>query len=291
MNRSLVLNSAKEVGLVAIVALTIMSCGQNTTEKPTEKLAEEADTVQQVKEPAVVRQSIPFSGTFTQINNMGSIDVEYSVGEYCIEAEGPAELVKLVKVTVDSGTLTVTYNYDNNPDINVFKRSGASVKVYAKAPFLRIVSTCGTGSFHSKGKMEAEEFMAGTLATGNIQFDTLVCHGPFRYESKNVGQGSFKCLVTEQKADFINEGTGSIEVASLMAKGDVLVNHNGQSTTKIHGTAPSVEVWSFEQGNVSLDMDVDDLTIKAFDQSDVQFKGTYKSKTLKQDESARITIE
>ena len=132
--------------------------------------------------------------------------------------------------------------------------------------------------------------MGGTLASGNIQFDTLVCHGPFRYESKNVGKSKFVCLVTEGTANFINEGTGSIEVENLIADDAVLVNHNGSSTTSIHGTAPDVEVWSFAQGNVDLDMTVDNLIIKAFDESKVQFKGTYGSKTVKQDQTAYVTL-
>lgn len=285
MNRTLLSNTLKLVGLVAMSAIAVCSCDQAATKQQ----ASASDTLQAAK-PDVVRKSLPFSGTFTQINNMASVDVEYSVGECRVEAEGPAELVKLVRITVDSGTLTVTYNYDNNPDINVFKRTGTSVKIYVSSPSLRIVSACGTGSIHAVGKVETEEFMGGTLASGNIQFDTLVCHGPFRYESKNVGKSKFVCLVTEGTANFINEGTGSIEVENLIADDAVLVNHNGSSTTFIHGTAPDVEVWSFAQGNVDLDMTVDNIIIKAFDESKVQFKGTYGSKTVKQDQTAYVTL-
>ena len=289
MNKRLALNSIKKVGLVATMVLCIVGCTQNNTGK-TEVKDEGVDSVQ-VPAPKVVRQSIPFSGLFSQVNNMGSIDVEYSVGHHSIVAEGPEELVKLVKATVDSGTLALSFSYDNNPDINVFKRKGISVKVYVTAPSLRIVSTCGTGSFHASGKFETDEFMAGTLASGDILIDTLVCHGPFRYESKNDGEGKFRCLVTEQQTDFVNEGTGNITVDSLCAKYSVLVNHNGKSVTTLHGSVPTLEVWGFEQGKINIDMDVDNLTLKAFDQSTIEYMGTYKTKTLKQDKKAHIAIQ
>ena len=285
MNVSLTFDTLKRVGVVAMTALMIAGCGQNKTDR------QHVSADSTVSKPEIVRMDIPFTGTFSQITNVGSVDVEYTTGECRVEAEGPKELLKLVKVSVDSGSLTITYNYDNNPDINVFKRTGSPVKVYVSAPSLRIVSTCSTGNFYAKGRLEADEFMAGTLSAGNIVVDTLVCHGPFRYECKNEGSGTFHCLTTEDRTEFVNEGTGAILVDSISSATSILVNHNGTGRTSLNGVGDDLEIWGFDKADVAVSMDVRKLNIQTYGEACVKFEGSCVTKSVKKNDNSQVLLD
>lgn len=285
---------AKDICVIAITALMTLSCNQK---KCGENMGEDASAdssciKEQKTEDAVsvVRKAIPFTGDFSQITNMGSPNIVFTEGECSIVAEGPEVLVNHVRVSVDSGSLIVTLNSENNQDMNLFGMTADKLTLYISAPELRIVSTCSSGSFTAKGKVETEDFIVGTLGAGSIEFDTLVCSKSFRYEGKSVADAIFRHIDVTGQAELLGDGSGDIE-ADMNVNGQLLLNLNGTGTTNVSGTADGTEILSFNKSVCNVNMKVDGLlSVSSYDNSSVTFSGTYKTKQIHRNSESTVTI-
>ncbi len=285
---------AKTIGMIAISMMMTVSCVQDNTSRTTDSgdtanISDVKDT-KSVNAAPTIRKAIPFVGEFSQITNMGSPNIVFTEGECSIVAEGPEILVNHVKVSVDSGSLIVTLNTENNHDVNMFERSAAGLTLYISAPQLRIVSTCSTGNFTAHGKLKVEDFIVGTLAQGNIEIDTLECSNSFRYEGKSEANARFGYITVDGTAEVISDGTGNFD-ADMNVNGKLMLNMNGVGNTSVSGKASEVEVLAFNQSTANLTMNLSgNLSVSAYDQSNVTFSGTYKSKQVHKNSSSNVTI-
>ena len=290
MNRTLLTTAVKRVVLVAMTAAVLASCNSGSTTKNGDNNGANVDSAceaQSEDKVEVVRCDIPFAGEFSQVTSICSLDIYFTQGECRIMAEGPKSLVQLVKVSVDSGSLMITYNSENNPSINMFDKKGAKVTLYVSAPKLRIASTCGTGNFIAKGTIETEDLSLGTLSSGNIEMDSVVCHGAFRYDGKNVGNAMFHYLKVDGDADFVASGDGNIN-AGVDIGGHVLINQNGSGRTILQGKADNTEILAFGKSNVELNIETNNVEVSAYDDANIVLAGSYKSRTVNQGKGAKV---
>lgn len=186
----------KQIISLAMIAM-LTSCNSGTSTKQQFTTSSEAKNDVPAKEKKIIRKQLLSTSTFTNIINVGSIDIIFTLGETSLEAEGDSALLEHIEVEFDSNLLTVGLTGDSNTDINRYGKTN-NIKLYVSCPSLQCVSICGNGGFTQKGKWAStEEIQVGVLGTGAITLGEVESPS-FRIEATAEGPVSITHLKTDK---------------------------------------------------------------------------------------------
>lgn len=147
-------------------------------------------------------------GTFDKISVVGSVDVEFTVGDTrSMEIYGADNAIQYVDLSVRNNTLYV----DLSNDVNLYGKTRLTVLV--TAPTLTEVSVSGSGDVEVLGR-------CNTLTDVSVT-------GSGDVEVRNLNVGSFKASVA---------GSGDVELHNLTAK-NVDLRVSGSGDIEVRGTA------------------------------------------------------
>lgn len=170
----------------AFATIALMTSCNGGTSNPQQNTATETAENAPAKERKIIRKKLLTTSSFTNIINVGSIDIIYTMGENRLEAEGDSVLINHIEANFDSNLLTVGLTGDSNTDINRYGKTN-NVKLYVSCPSLQCVSICGNGGFKQEGKWtSAEEIQVGVLGTGSITLGDIEAPS-FRLEATDIG--------------------------------------------------------------------------------------------------------
>ncbi len=263
-----------------------MSCTTNVRENKPE--VSNQTTVEQPAETPVniVQKAIPFSGEFYQITNLGSINVEFTEGNYAITAEGPQNLVEMIQANVDSYVLTLSLTNEEKIDITMFERNNTHLTVHVSCPDLRLVATCSSGSFKSVGPIHSSSLHVGILGKGDIMMDSVITDGSFKYEGNGDGNAEFRYLKCTE-ANIFAAGQGAT-VANVDVNGKLFVENDSQGEVSVSGNASNTEILSIGSGFINADLTTDNMQANAL-MGKITLKGKYKHETIHEAKEAKIT--
>lgn len=201
---------------VAFALVTLLaSCNGGKADQQNNFVSDAKETTKPANERKTIRKQIPIISNFTNIINIGSIDIIYTVGENSLEAEGDSALLNHVQADFDSNLLTVGIAGDDYAEINRFGKTN-NVKLYVSCPSLQCISVCGNGGFTQKGQWtSAEEIQVGVLGTGSIVLDKVESPS-FRLEATAQGPVSIAQLKTDKA--IINSRVATSITANLDTK-------------------------------------------------------------------------
>jgi len=273
-----------KVFLTIIGALLLVSCNQSGSNSNASK--NEESTPPSMPAPKV-RKPLNFSGTFYQITSLGTPDIIFTEGDYSIEAEGPENVLNVIKVNVDSNVLTVSI--ENEESLGLDRFNGSSpVTLYVSCPSLQLLATCGTGNFKSIGTIHNEEMHIGCLGTGTIELDTVVTTGTFKYESSGDGNAVFAHVRTAQDCRLMLSGAGNI-TADVDVAGQLLIQNEYTGNVSVSGKAKTADVTLLEDCNCVAAFDADQLNLSAI-RGNVVLKGKYAHKDVHQGKNAKVSF-
>lgn len=285
--------SIKKICLVAI-SLTLVACTDTKNEPGNQTGDSEpiyvVDTNGTAEEKTLATKNIPISGEFYQITNIGSSDIVYTDGPCSITAEGPADLLDMVKATVDSGTLTVNLGDDENIDIHQFTGRNSNVTLHISCPELKILALCGSGNFLAEEDIHTSDIHIGTLSTGSIVIHNLFCSGSFKYESSNKGTATFEHIQAGDESKFLLGGEGAT-VADIDITAPLYVDLDNQAPLELSGNASEMEIMGFGHSLGNFSINADKLTVSALGHTQINLTGNYKSKEITKKEKGNVTIK
>lgn len=273
--------------LLVLIVSYFWSCKNNKVEKNASKAIVNEQINKELDSVAIIRKALPIPGDFSQITLIGSLNIVYTQGSVCtIDVEGPSNMVNHVKLSVDSGTLLAAINTEDNPDIQIIEKDNSNLVLYITSPTLNIVSPCGSGSFKAVGIVKSDNFIAGTLGDGGIEFDTLYCNS-FRYEGKNASSSSFKYVEVKEHVEILGESSSYVN-ANIKTEGDMVLTLNSNTSCDIDGFSKSVEILAFGKSKCNVGVNTGGLDISAYQDAYVNYSGTYKYKDIKKGTTSKV---
>ena len=178
-------------------------------------------------------------GTFTQIENNGSWDVEITKGskeEVRLESSG-FDLTKVI-TEVDRDKLTIKLEKGNYKNVNI--------KVFVTVRELESVGNGGSGDMMVNSDFGANTFSIGLSGSGSITTRNI------NAEKLSVGMsGSGKVIIEGGQADEASigqSGSGNLQAINFIAE-EVKIAKSGSGTTSI-GVVESLTVGASGSGNV-----------------------------------------
>lgn len=236
------------VPLAALFAFT--ACNNKTDNHGSSDSGKTAEVIKtQTKKPSanIIRRHVNIPSGFNYITNIGSVDIEFSFGDYSIDIEGDSTTLEYVNTDFDSNLLTVNLLSDENQDINRFG-NGTKVTMYITAPDLQCVSICGTGGFKTQGIWKGNNLQLGLLGKGKMQFDDIECTS-LTLQTTDVGTVDFSSI----KADNITLYTRSqATVNANIDTKNLMVINDGSPKLSITGKAGMYNVKKPNDVNLSL---------------------------------------
>ena len=274
------------VFLAIIGILMLVSCKQSgPTNEPAKN--ETGKTEKQVEER--IRKPLSFSGTFYQITVIGSPDIIFTEGDYSIEAEGPSNIVNFVNINVDSHVLTVNMKNEDTIGTNQFAHGPSPITLYISCPSLQLLAVCGTGSFKSVGAIHTPDMQVGVLGTGNIELDSVITAGTFRYDSSGDGNALFHHIQAQQDCNLLLSGKGNLN-ADVDIAGNLLIENDNCGNVVVSGKAHTADLSILEESNCTAEFDADQLELTAL-YGNVTLKGKYRQKDIHQGRNAKIAYK
>jgi hypothetical protein len=238
MKTSAILASAA----ISILALSSMSsCGKIITVKS------KADDV---------KRTINVKGQFSAIRTNDITDVKYTDGPLSITLSAPDEIIDLIHVTVQDGTLVVDMD-ESDRRFNGNFHSELTVS----APGVTSFCTNGTGDF-DLDNINGNVIIFESNGTGDFEAHSLNCT-TFKLSTNGTGDAVIKHVQAEDM-DLYSAGTGDIEiteikvnklVASTYGTGDIDFNRGSAQTAKLTNCSTgdinmrNVKIGSVEQYN------------------------------------------
>lgn len=274
----------------ALVCMALMACQQNagknetTVENPNDTTNEKVDA----KSTKTVRKKLPFHGSFYQITNVGSTNIYFTQGDYAIEAEGPEYMIDYVKAVVDSGTLTIGIKDEEDIGINQFDHENGTVDVYISCPELRILAMCSTGSFVCDGTITTSDMTMGTLNSGCIHINKLICNETFRYEGSSSGGCTINNLTVDDDAQIFLSEQSSFAANDVNFRDDLYTDVSGEASLYLYGKAEDVNLTTFGQSSTNLNVNMEELEASVLDESSVYFGGYIGEKNVHEGKNATV---
>lgn len=178
-------------------------------------------------------------GSFTQIDNNGSWDVEVTKGskdEVRLESSG-FDLSKVI-TEVDGDKLKIKLEKGSYKNVNI--------KVFVTVRELESVGNGGSGDMRINSDFGADSFSIGLSGSGNIFAQNI------NADKLNVGMsGSGKVVIEGGQANVANigqSGSGDLEAIDFTAE-EVKIGKSGSGNTSI-GVTESFTVGSSGSGNI-----------------------------------------
>lgn len=230
--------------------------------------------------------SIPCLGPFIQITSIGNVNIEYSQGEYCLQATGSPELIALLNTSFDSGVLTIGMKNEAAVELSTMRKK-QNIRLSISSPELKSMSICGNGDFKSSGLIKTENFQAGNLGSGNICIDSLDCRN-FRFDNNNIGKALFNNVKCNSA---IISTFGKTETnMSINAQTDISILSGENSKTNMDLVSGFIEILTTSDCVGEYNVECEKLNVIAEDNSNLTFKGDFKQKTIKKGRGCDIKI-
>lgn len=247
--------------LIGLIVISCVSC----TNQPS---APATGTKESSSVETTIRH-IPFSGEFTQITNMGSVNIVYTTGPCDIRVEGPKALVQMVSAEIDCGILLLTVASERNQDIQQYQTIRSDLTAYISSPSLSMLAVCGSGSFISHDLITTEDIHIGTLRNGSILINSLICRN-LRYEINGTSRDSIGHLTCDD-ALVVSSASGRLTMPDVNASGSLTLDDNVSSEILCKGKTTSLVINNQGRGLIS-------------------FEGTFSQKNIHQGKDARVII-
>jgi|GEM_PF-2452377 len=265
--------------LLSAVLIVIFACN-NTTEKK-DNLQKLLDKQVNYKDTTI---NIPCIEPFIQITSIGNVDIEYSQGEYNIQATGSPEVIPLLETSFDSGILTIGMKNETVVELSTIKNK-QNIRLLITSPELKYLALCGNGNFESNGIIETELFQVGNFASGIITIDSLKCN-IFKFENNDIGKAIFKNV--ECKTTNISTfGTSKTDI-TIKAQKDISVYTGGESTIAMNAKTNRLEILANNNSKGEFDIKCANLEVFAKNQSSLSLKGATKNKKINKDYGCKI---
>ena len=193
----------------------------------------------------IIKKHINIPSDFSYITNLGSIDIYYTQGDFCIDVEGDSTTLSYLDARFDSNLLTVNIKTDNIPELNKYGYT-SHVKMYVSCPDLKCVSICGNGKFESQGIWKTKDLQLGVLGTGAMQLEHIECTS-FTLHSNKIGNVSIGKLIADE-ANIYSVSAAHIDV-NMDVKNLAVINE-GKQTMTFTGTAQNVKIKNPDDPNL-----------------------------------------
>lgn len=230
--------------------------------------------------------NIPCIEPFFQITNIGNVDIEYSQGEYNLQAIGSPEVIPLLETSFDSGVLTIGMQNETVVELSTI-RNKQNIRLLITAPELKYLALCGNGNFKSNGTIETELFQAGNFASGTITIDSLKCD-IFKFENNDIGKAIFNNAECNT-ANIATFGTSKTNI-TIKAQKDISTYSGGESAIVMNAKAERLEILAKNNSKSKYDMECGDLIVIAQNHANLSLKGTAKNKTINKEYGCKIEI-
>lgn len=220
--------------------------------------------------------NIPCIEPFIQITSIGNVDIEYSQGEYNLQAIGSPEVIDLLETTFDSGVLTVGMQNETVVELSTI-RNKQNIRLLITSPELKYLALCGNGNFKSNGTIKTELFQAGNFASGTITIDSLKCN-ILKFENNDIGEAVFnnvECNTT----NIATFGTTKTNI-TIKAQKDISVYAGGESTIVMNAQTEHLEILANNNSKGEYNMECVNLDVIAQNQANMSLKGTAENKKI-----------
>lgn len=271
--------------LTLLSGLLLISCQQTNKNQEQKQKNSLTETIKQ-SEP-VVRKSIPFSGEFYQITNIGSPNIIFTEGDYSIEAEGSESMIKELSTDIDCNVLTVNLNNEEKVELNKFKDIKSNITLYISCPKLQIVAMCNTGSFHSIGTIHTSSMQVGCLGTGGIEMDSIITD-IFKYEASGNGNAKFNYIKATGETTFLLSGLGKTS-CHLDVTDNLFFDCRNNCKAYINGNVNIANISVNDNSKCHININADKLNVSVIN-SEVNIKGKIKNKNIQKGHGAKVTF-
>lgn len=229
---------------------------------------------------------IPCIEPFIQITSIGNVDIEYSQGEYNLQATGSPEVIALLETSFDSGVLTIGMQNETIVELSTI-RNKQNILLSITSPELKYLALCGNGNFDSSGVIETEQFQVGNLASGSITIDSLKCN-IFKYENNDIGKATFN-NVDCSTCNIATFGTSKTKI-SINAQKGISVYAGGESAMEMDAKTKYLEILANNNSNGEYNIECVYLEVFAKGQSNISLKGTTKNKNINKEYGCNIEM-
>lgn len=251
--------------IMAFLTTSMIAMGVSCVNKPSVPTSQpkEAQSVE------MATRHLPFSGDFSQITNMGSINIEYTTGPCDIVIKGPKNLTQLVSAEIDCGILLLSLSSERNQDIHQYQTSRTDLTAYISSPSLSMLAICGSGGFTSHNLISTDDMHIGALSNGPIIIDSLMCKS-LRYEINGTSRDSIGHLRCDE-AIIVSSASGRITLPDVNVSGELALDDNSGSQIVCKGKTTSLVINNQGRGLIS-------------------FEGTYSTKSISQGKNAQVIL-
>lgn len=227
--------------------LLLASCHNGGNPSSSNAPKANADNAAQGASKNIIEKNIAIDSEFSYITNLGSVKIIYMPGDYSITAKADSTTFKHLDIRFDSNLLTVNLKHDSNADYNIYGNT-TDVTLYVSCPHLECISTCGNGSFESKGIWKTDSLQVGVMGTGGIKIDTLMCRN-LAISSTSTGNIDIKHMEGDN-ASILSRSSATI-TADVSLK-SLNIYNMGTQTTVISGHTNELHVAVPKDVNLNL---------------------------------------
>ena len=210
--------------LFVLSLLIFVACSGNP-KTPTEST--ENHPQETTPETEDIKTSITVEKDFQQVNNISSLDIEWSEGPCSITFIGNPLLINHFEFDCDDAGLTV--NQLSDPGL-------LQARLVITSPTLTILSNYQDATIHLNGTLKTDQLIIGNPEGGNIPTDTIFCQ-QFKYSSLSESTASFGHLDADE-AIILADGTGKTNIdlnarhLNLQAWGTQTITLTGHADTR-----------------------------------------------------------
>lgn len=206
-----------------------------------------------VKESGNIETQTRYVSGFTSMQITGSIDVEFTEGDYKVNVTASDNILPYVETKVEDGTLFINFT----DSVNVVLSKGCKVKV--SAPELGSVTMSGSGDF-TADRLSGENIEISVLGSGSISAHEVRALSKC---SANIS-GSGEIDITDMSADSCLldiAGSGDLNVQTSKFK-NLGCSISGSGDIEVSGYSDSVICSVSGSG----DIDLSDLVCKTYNE-------------------------
>jgi len=194
---------------------------------------------------------------FTAVNVFGPLEVYIAQAPFTVSAQGTAEELENIEMTVDGNVLEIRYKEKNNKVVRNYKNKNEDQRgIHITLPDLERVQLNGSG---------------------DIYIDDLKGMKMFEMELKGSGDIHFSSLLGLEKLSVALAGSGDIQGEEVEVSGSMSIALAGSGDVMFGGRAENVEVSVVGSGDVNLEQlttSTANVTITGSGDVSVNCKGT-----------------
>ena len=233
----------------------------------------------------IIRKFLPLISDFSSITNMGSIDIEFTPGPCQLVAEGDSDLINLIQYDIDGGILTVNMPTERYNNVSQFAGK-TDVTLHISCPELYMVTTVSSGSFRSSCPIRTINLHMGTLGSGTIIADSIICQ-TFKFENRGNQSSRFKYIDCDE-ATLFHYGSNKVE-ANIQARTHVSIDQSNNGELIANVTAPEIETIITDAASTTYNLHTEHLRLSAFTNGTITLTGHAKMQEIKRGNNVQLT--